>query len=138
MITRKRIALASAALALGGGLIAAPGALASQGAPAAQAAAEAQAAQGVQKASCTYPNVCFIKGGKTVASYKDMGYQKLGTKARSATAGHNSRNDDGAKLYFVHTSGKKATSCAKPHQSWTVKKGWKMYALDIRNSPTCK
>ncbi|MFE2498304.1 hypothetical protein ACFXKS_27125 [Streptomyces scopuliridis] len=135
MITRKRIALASAALALGGSLIAAPGAFASGAAPAAQAAEEAQ---GVLKASCKYPNVCFIKGGKTVASYKDMGYQKLGAKARSATSIHNSRNNDGAKLYYVHTSGKKATSCATPHQTRVVNPGWKLYALDIRNSPTCK
>ncbi|MFE3711430.1 hypothetical protein ACFXPE_39455 [Streptomyces scopuliridis] len=129
MITRKRIALASTALALGGSLIAAPRAVASGAAP---------AAQGVQKASCKYPNVCFIKSGKTVASYKDMGYQKLGAKARSATSIHNSRNNDGAKLYYVHTSGKKATSCATPHQTRVVNPGWKLYALDIRNSPTCK
>ncbi|MEU9608684.1 hypothetical protein [Streptomyces sp. NPDC048057] len=136
MTIHKRIVLGSAALALGGGLMTAPGAFASpQGAGSAQTA---QATQSTYKASCSYPNVCFIKGGKTVASYKDTGYQKLGAKARSATSIHNSRKDDGAKLYYVHSSGKKATSCATPGQTRNVNKGWKLYALDIRSSPTCK
>ncbi|WP_171164292.1 hypothetical protein [Streptomyces sp. I05A-00742] len=139
MNVRKRIALASAALALGGGLVAAgpaSGAFADAGPGAAVGAT--RDASAAAKANCQYPNVCFIKNGRTIASYKDRGYQKLGSKARSAREIYNSRKDDGAKVYFVHTSGKKATACFRPKARAGVGAGWTAYAIDIRNSPTCK
>nr|WSZ97959.1 hypothetical protein OH820_21860 [Streptomyces sp. NBC_00857] len=140
MNTRKRIALASAGLALGAGLVAAPGAVASQKSPVDRPIAVQQTAWSVnaQKASCAYPSVCFIKGGKTVAAYKDMGYQALGSKAKSATSVHNTRKDDGARIYGVKSDGTKAWGCAKPKGTYKVAAGWKLYAIDIRNSPSCK
>ncbi|MFJ1745576.1 hypothetical protein ACIOJD_04945 [Streptomyces sp. NPDC088116] len=140
MNTRKRIALASAGLALGAGLATAPGAVASQKSEVTRPAAVQQTAWSVdeRKASCAYPSVCFIKGGKTVAAYKDMGYQKLSAKAKSATSIHNSRKDDGARIYGVKSNGTKAWSCVKPKTTHTVNAGWKIYAIDIRNSPSCK
>ncbi|MFJ5221505.1 hypothetical protein [Streptomyces sp. NPDC088400] len=140
MNTRKRIALASAGLALGAGLATAPGAVASQTSEVARPTAVQQTtwSANAQKASCAYPSVCFIKGGTTVAAYKDMGYQALGAKAKSATSIYNSRKDDGARIYGVKSNGTKAWGCAKPKGTYKVNAGWKLYAIDIRNSPSCK
>ncbi|EPH42398.1 hypothetical protein ABT390_34690 [Streptomyces aurantiacus] len=149
MIIGKRVALGTAALALGGGLMAssaAPTAFASQG-PGAQRAPGAGAAvvdQAIQQSGearrpgCAWPNVCFYKGNTLLAKYKDMGYQNLGPRAKQAKVITNSRRDDGAKLYFVHTSGQRKSACLKPRTTGSVNPGWKPYAIDIRNSPSCR
>ncbi|GGS10166.1 hypothetical protein GCM10010252_56620 [Streptomyces aureoverticillatus] len=149
MIIGKRAALGTAALALGGGLLAsgaAPTAFASQGS-AAQRAPQATTAvtdQGTQQSAearrpgCPWPYVCFYKGNTMLAKYKDMGYQNLGPRAKQAKVITNARRDDGAKLYFVHTSGQRKSACLKPRTTGFVNPGWKPYAIDIRNSPSCR
>ncbi|MFD9911021.1 hypothetical protein [Streptomyces sp. NPDC059063] len=149
MLIRKRFALGTAALALGGGLMAsgaAPTAFASQGAGVPRAP---QATTGVddsgwghsaeaRRPGCPWPYVCFYKGNTRLAMYKDMGYQPLGPRAKQGKVITNARGDDGARVYFRHTSGARDWDCVKPHETRYVNPGWKPYAIDIRTSPSCR
>ncbi|MET9291216.1 hypothetical protein [Streptomyces sp. NPDC003077] len=139
MNARKYIALSTSALVLGSGLITAsalPSAAASQKAQ--RPVVEAQQSARADRASCPWPYVCFYKGGRRVGAYKDMGYQRLGRQSQQATSVYNSRNDDGARVYGIHSSGARRWSCARPNSRYHVTPGWRLYAIDIRNSPSCK
>lgn len=149
MFSRKRVALGTAALTLGGGLLAsgaAPTALASPGsgaqrAPVASTAAVEYGTQQTAEArrpGCPWPYVCFYKGNTLLSKYKDMGHQGLGPRAKQAKVITNARRDDGAKLFFVHTSGQRKSACLKPRATGYVNPGWKPYAIDIRDSPGCR
>ncbi|MFI0979930.1 hypothetical protein ACH4SP_23365 [Streptomyces sp. NPDC021093] len=147
-LTQKRgVALATAALSVGGlfAVGAAPGAAA---APArTQSAVQSQAVQSSAvrsadvnaAARCRWPNVCFYRGNSFKAAYKDRGYQSLGPRARTANHVINSRRDDGARIYLQRLNGTgRHWECARPNRSYTIKSGWRPYAINIRNSPSCR
>ncbi|MDJ1137312.1 hypothetical protein [Streptomyces iconiensis] len=91
---------------------------------------------GAQK--CPWPSVCFYRGGKIVAAYKDMGPQSVGPKARTATSVYNSRKDDAANLVVTYRGGKTAyAKCAKPRGWYKVHRDWPVTTIDISPSPRC-
>ncbi|MFD3518563.1 hypothetical protein [Streptomyces sp. NPDC058657] len=157
---KRAVALATAALSVGGlfAVGAAPGAAAAPAKPAAQtvrSAPAALAASGVNASAakaadvtaaafkaqlrCGRPYVCFYRGGQFKAAYKDWGYQQLGPRARSANIVVNSRRTDGARVYLQRYNGSgKHWECARPGRSYRISSGWMPYALNIRNSPSCR
>ncbi|WP_433720952.1 hypothetical protein ACQP2Y_37405 [Actinoplanes sp. CA-051413] len=90
---------------------------------------------------CAYPRVCFYKtradwlAARPTASYRDYGYQRLGSASTNAYAIFNSRGDDGAKYYSRTPPGSESTTCLGPLQTIFVTYA---YALDIRNDPGCR
>ncbi|UNO40317.1 hypothetical protein [Streptomyces sp. MST-110588] len=149
MNPRKHVAIATATLAFGA-LVAggtAPGAFASSQAQKAPTAVAKQTTAGQSAAgasvalarpACDYPQVCFYKGDTFLAGYKDYGYQGLGPKAKKANYIYNSRNDDGARIYVHYNGGQKHWECWYPKEGAGLNPGWKVYAIDIRKSATCK
>ncbi|GGZ88081.1 hypothetical protein GCM10010329_05220 [Streptomyces spiroverticillatus] len=141
---KRAVALATAALTLGG--LFAAGATPAAAAPAkaavkAPAAVSAVSAADVQAQArrCAWPRVCFYRGNTYKAAYKDLGYQRLGSRARSSNVIVNSRYDDGARIYLMRHNGTgKHWECAKPRRVYSLRPGWKPYAIDIRNSPSCR
>ncbi|MEU8893248.1 hypothetical protein [Streptomyces sp. NPDC048442] len=146
-LSQKRgIALATATLSVGGlfAVGAAPGAAAAPARTqsAAQPAVQSSSVQsaGVNAAArCNWPYVCFYRGGSFRAAYKDRGYQGLGPGGRSANHVINTRRDDGARIYLQRLNGSgRHWECARPGRSYTIKSGWRPYAINIRNSPSCR
>ncbi|MGW7415541.1 hypothetical protein [Streptomyces sp. NPDC054863] len=148
---KRGVALATATLSVGGlfAVGAAPGAAAAPARTqsAVQPAALSSAVQSSSvrsadvnaAARCRWPNVCFYRGNSFKAAYKDRGYQRLGSRARTANYVVNTRRDDGARIYLQRRNGSgKHWECARPGRAYSIKSGWKPYAIDIRNSPRCR
>ncbi|MFJ2739124.1 hypothetical protein ACIO3O_05605 [Streptomyces sp. NPDC087440] len=137
----RAVALATAALTLGGLFAAGTGTAAAATPAKAAAAVTTVNTAGVQAQArrCAWPRVCFYRGNTYKAAYKDGGYQQLGSRARSANVIVNSRYDDGARIYLMRHNGTgKHWECAKPRRVYGVRAGWKPYAINIRNSPSCR
>ncbi|MCX5204713.1 hypothetical protein OG897_25065 [Streptomyces sp. NBC_00237] len=145
---KRTVALATAALTLGGlfaagaGPAAAAPAKASVSKPAAATSAVntvGAADLSAQARRCDWPRVCFYRGNTYKAAYKDWGYQLLGPRGRSSNVIVNSRYDDGARIYLMRHNGTgRHWECAKPRRVYSVRPGWKPYAINIRNSPSCR
>lgn len=151
---KRAVALATAALSVGGlfAIGAAPGAAAApaqttaqttaqsdRSAPAALGASGVAAADVNAQLRCSRPYVCFYRGSQYKAAYKDWGYQQLGPRARSANIVINARRNDGARIYLQRYNGSgKHWECARPGRSYRINSGWMPYAINIRNSPSCR
>ncbi|MGA4839482.1 hypothetical protein [Streptomyces sp. G45] len=145
MLNGKRLALGTAALLIGGGLMAsgpAPTALAHSGGPAGSATvADPGGPDGSAEARrphCPWPYICFAKGGTRLGMYRAMGYKPLTARAKRARTVINARPDDGARVHLVHRGGATDWTCVKPRKTRRIASGWKPYAVDIRNSPNCR
>ncbi|MFI5802724.1 hypothetical protein [Streptomyces sp. NPDC051561] len=149
--THKRaVALTTAVLSVGGlfavgpasGAAAAPAqarTVQSAGATSAQAGSEVATTGVNAQARCNWPRVCFYRYGTLKAAYKDKGFQYLGARGRSSNRIVNTRRDDGARIYVQRYNGSgKHWECARPGRSYGLKAGWMPYAINIRNSPTCR
>ncbi|MFF0744369.1 hypothetical protein ACFYVL_28615 [Streptomyces sp. NPDC004111] len=147
---KRAVALATAALSVGGlfAVGTAPGAAAAPAQSQARAVPSAPAtlgASGVAAAAvnarvrCAWPRVCFYRNSTLKAAYKDRGYQRLGSGGRSSNVVVNSRRDDGARIYLQRRNGSgKHWECARPGRSYRISSGWMPYAINIRNSPSCR
>jgi hypothetical protein len=146
--SRRAVALATAALTLGG--LFAAGAGTASAAPAKASVSKAAATTAAvntagaadisaQARRCDWPRVCFYRGNSYRAGYQDRGFQWLGSGGRSSNVIVNSRYDDGARIYLMRRNGTgKHWECAKPRRVYSVRPGWKPYAINIRNSPSCR
>ncbi|MEU9558228.1 hypothetical protein [Streptomyces fumanus] len=89
---------------------------------------------------CTWPRVCFYltdadwNSRKPTATYKDItsSPQNLGSRSRNSEWVFNSRNDDGALLYYAHGG----TLCLAPN-AIVDNNDWVVTAIKIMNSPSC-
>ncbi|MEU7281572.1 hypothetical protein AB0A69_22765 [Streptomyces sp. NPDC045431] len=117
MNIRKRLALCSAAVAVGSSLAFAP-----------LASAAPQAA-----ASCPYPYVCFYKGSTKTGQFKDVtsSWQNLGS-SKGATSMVNTRRDDVVYTHF--TNGK--TWCTPPNTTTTFN-SWVVDKIRISSASSC-
>lgn len=114
-------------------------ALATLGGFAVAAPAQATSAHG-----CAWPRVCFYLtqnawvDAQPDASYKDMYYQRLGPRSADADYIYNSRNDDGALIYWTNDTGGAGTYCLRPN-TWVdnVPLDEHVYAIFIKDSPIC-
>ncbi|MEH1163770.1 hypothetical protein V6V47_00120 [Micromonospora sp. CPCC 205539] len=113
-------ALAAGAMTAASGLVATP----------------AQAGSGM---GCNYPRVCFwvtgspYNGNPPTASFQDNWYQTLGSRSKGADWVYNSRNDDGAKIYYSGGG----WVCVQPDELAYLEPYGYAVAIDIMNSPTC-
>ncbi|MFG3555032.1 hypothetical protein ACGGAQ_11625 [Micromonospora sp. NPDC047557] len=121
--TRSRlpaVALLAAIATAAGGLVATP--------------AQASSAFG-----CNYPRVCFwvtgnpYDGAAPTASFQDNYYQTLGSRSRGADWVYNSRNDDGAKIFYSNGD----WVCVSPGELAYLEPYGYAVALDIMDSPYC-
>jgi hypothetical protein len=101
-------------------------------------------AQATSAHGCSWPRVCFYLtqnawvDARPDASYKDMYYQTLGQRSRNADYIYNSRNDDGALIYWTNDLGGAGTFCLRPNESvHTVPLDEHVYAIEIKDSPIC-
>jgi hypothetical protein len=89
---------------------------------------------------CAWPRVCFYltdadwNAGAPTAAFQDItsSPQNLGSRSYNAEWVWNSRNDDGALLYY--TNGQ--TRCMSPN-TWMDNNDWVVNKIKIMNSPTC-
>lgn len=121
--TRSRlsaVALLAGAATVAGGLVATP--------------AQAGSALG-----CNYPRVCFwvtgnpYNGDPPTASFQDTYYQTLGSRSRGADWVYNSRNDDGAKIFYSNGD----WVCIAPGELANLEPYGYAVAIDIMDSPYC-
>ena len=89
---------------------------------------------------CTWPRVCFYLTDadwnvrKPTAAYQDItsSPQNLGARSRNFEWVFNSRNDDGALLYYAHGG----TLCLAPN-TVVDNNDWVVTAIKIMDSPSC-
>jgi hypothetical protein len=89
---------------------------------------------------CGYPQVCFYKteadwnARKWTAAYKDLtsAPQTLSSRAYGAFTAFNSRNDDGALLYYTNGG----TYCLRPNQP-VYNNSWVVNKIRIMDDPNC-
>src|SRR4051794_31683569 len=89
---------------------------------------------------CGYPQVCFYKteadwnARKWTAAYKDLtsAPQTLSSRAYGAYTAFNSRNDDGALLYYTNGG----TYCLHPNQP-VYNNSWVVNKIRIMDDPNC-
>lgn len=89
---------------------------------------------------CTWPRVCFYltdaegNARTPTAAYQDItsSPQNLGARSRNAEWVFNSRNDDGALLYYAHGG----TLCLTPNTT-VHNNDWVVTAIKIMDSPSC-
>jgi hypothetical protein len=101
-------------------------------------------AQATSAHGCSWPRVCFYLTqnawvyGQPDASYQDMYYQRLGSRSADADYIYNSRNDDGALIYWTNDTGGAGTYCLRPN-TWVhnVPLDEHVYAIFIKDSPIC-
>jgi hypothetical protein len=89
---------------------------------------------------CGYPQVCFYltaadwNARKWTAAYKDVtsSPQNLSSRAYGAYSAFNSRNDDGALLYYTNGG----TYCLRPNQP-VFNNSWVVNRIRIMDDPNC-
>jgi len=89
---------------------------------------------------CNWPRVCFYltdanwNAQAPTAAYQDItsSPQNLGSSSYNSEWVFNSRNDDGALLYYTNGS----TLCLHPN-NWADNNDWVVNRIRIMDSPTC-
>ncbi|MFD7136759.1 hypothetical protein [Streptomyces sp. NPDC059894] len=89
---------------------------------------------------CNWPRVCFYltdadwNARVPTAAYQDItsSPQNLGSRSYNSEWAFNSRNDDGALLYYTNGS----TLCLRPN-NWVDNNDWVVNKIRIMDSPTC-
>jgi hypothetical protein len=106
------------------------------------------APQAVSRYGCAWPRVCFYTSynawfnHRPTAAYRDMYWQYLSAAAYDPLMVYNSRNDDGARLYYWTDDGDSSWFCLIPNAwvdpwdeiSWSRAH---IYAIDITDDPDC-
>jgi hypothetical protein len=88
---------------------------------------------------CNWPRVCFwvtgnpYYGALPTASFQDTYYQTLGPRSRGAAWVYNSRNDDGAKIFYSNGD----WVCIQPDELAGLEDHGYAVAIDIMDSPYC-
>ncbi len=88
---------------------------------------------------CNYPRVCFYLTGNPyygtlpTASFQDTYYQTLGPRSRGAEWVYNSRNDDGAKIFYADGG----WVCIQPGELAYLEPYGFPVAIDIMDSSYC-
>ncbi|GAA3776792.1 hypothetical protein GCM10022379_49900 [Micromonospora maritima] len=101
--------------------------------------AAATPAQASSAFGCTYPRVCFwvtgspYSGNPPTASFQDTYYQTLGSRSRGAEWVLNTRNDDGAKIFYSNGD----WVCIQPDELAYLEPYGYAVAIDIMDSPYC-
>ncbi|GAA2185135.1 hypothetical protein [Micromonospora lupini] len=96
-------------------------------------------AQATSAFGCNYPRVCFWVTGSPyddappTASFQDNYYQTLGSRSRGADWVYNTRNDDGAKIFYSNGD----WVCVSPGELAYLEPYGYAVALDIMDSPYC-